>query len=649
MSGAVSAEAAPESRQWKSCSATFDGKVLEIGNAVLSSSWQVGAGVVTPADGALWKEAGLRPVEAEPAGEWQWTVTFSDRQDLPVESHALIADLTGQLGRKTAHYRFRVFENVAAVEWCRLATPGAEVPPDSVIAAFHTLPETKTGFTDVHLQDHTDRYGKNDNLVKVTNHALDGTAFQVAANIAHLGAGQRGLTFVKMAPLPHARAVKTDHDFSWDGKTLTWSGPGVNVVSGQGYPCAVVAYQDGRAGRIAALQDYYRCLRGYQPGRDGLLLSNTWGDHNRDAKIGEEFLKEEVRAGKALGVDVMEIDDGWQKGTTQNSATVTRSKAGVWSGFWRTDPEFWSAHPKRLPKGLKPVADAAKQRGLHLGLWYAPDSEDEFANWQRDADRILELHREHGADYFKLDSITMTTPQAEWNVHRLLDRVIAQSDGKIVVDLDVTAGVRPGYLGAVSCGTVFVENRYTDTKSYWPHQTLRNFWSLAEFVDPVRLRMEFLNNTLNVQKYQGDLAPAAYPPSYLFASVMFGSPLAWMEVSELPEAYAKELAALVAVWRDHRATIHGGHIIPIGAEPDGRQWTGFASIAPDRRSGYLLVLRETNDLPTWEMKLPLMDGRKIKVERLAGEGEATVTATGLSVSLPHSRQFILLRVEPVAN
>lgn len=628
--------AAGQSYEWKSCRASLQGQTFTIRNALVSRSLDL----------AAWASRSA----SSDTSTWTWSVAYESGRDLPVEADALVATLTAtEKSGKTVQYRFRVFDGVPAVEWRRIASPGTTVPGDAVIDRLVIAPNVPHRFTAVHLQDHTDRHGKKDNLVRTVRHSLDAKPFTAAANLAYLesDAGGEGRVLVKLAPLPHARASKIGHDFSWDGKTLTWHGPGVNPVSGQGYPCAIVTYSGGRAGRIAALQDYYRCLRSYDPGRDGLMLSNTWGDRSRDAKIAEAFLVREVEAGKALGVDVMEVDDGWQKGTTQNSATVTRSKAGVWSGFWRTDPEFWTPHPKRLPNGLAPVAATAKKAGLHLGLWYAPDSENDFANWERDARRILSLHREHGVDYFKLDSITMTSPQAEWSVRRMLDRVIQESGGKIVIDLDVTAGVRPGYLGAVAAGTVFVENRYTDWGNYWPHQTLRNFWSLAEHVDPVRLRMEFLNNTRKTEKYKGKgkLAPVAYPPAYLFASVMFGSPLAWFEVSELPEDYAREVGALVKVWRKHRQAIQSGHIIPIGDEPDGQQWTGFASIARDRRSGYLLALRETNDREEWSVQVPLIGDANASVERLAGEGEVSLEKGRLSVRTPRPRSFVFIRLE----
>ena len=106
--------------------------------------------------------------------------------------------------------------------------------------------------------------------------------------------------------------------------------------------------------------------------------------------------------------------------------------------------------------------------------------------------------------------------------------VLRESAGRIVFDLDVTAQLRPGYFGMIGTGPLFVENRYTDWHKYWPHQTLRNLWQLAWWVDPCRLRMEFLNQSRNTEKYADDpLAPSRYAPDTLFATVFFANPLGW--------------------------------------------------------------------------------------------------------------------------
>ena len=637
------AEAPAESlsHHWKDCSFQFDGKHLEVGNSLIRRRWALGdslipESVVDLSSNTEWIGP-PKKTAAESATNGGWTLTHKTGASNTVEEPSLQIHL--QHKKSDREYLIRIFAETPAIEVEQLSAPqnGPESEVDSLTLS---RPQDLT-FTNVTLKDHTDSNPPDLALTKTCK--LD-AAFQTSGNIAYLenAKTRSGLLFIKLAPLPHARAQKLSHDFSWDGSALQWVGPGFNAISKRSYPCAVVCYSGGRAGRIAASQKYQRCLRRYVPGRDGQLLSNTWGDRSRDSKISEAFLIREITAGKKLGIDVMEIDDGWQRGTTQNSA-VARSKSGVWSGFWKADPKFWYPHEKRLPNGLGPVMAAARDNGLKTGLWYAPDSADDFANWERDADRILELFRTRGVSYFKLDSIVMTSEIAEKRVLMLMHKVIEESKGQVVIDLDVTAGVRPGYLGAVSVGTVFVENRYTDWKSYWPHKTLRNFWKLSEFIDPVRLRMEFLNNFRNANKYKGSpLAPSTYPPSYLFASVMFSSPLAWFEVSELPEKYSSDVAPLIKTWKQHRTAIHQGSIIPIGNAPDGKSWTGLCSIAPDRKSGYAVIFREVNEQQSAGFEIPLIQSiNPVKV--LHGDGKATFKNGNLQVTLPKPRSFIFVQ------
>ena len=66
--------------------------------------------------------------------------------------------------------------------------------------------------------------------------------------------------------------------------------------SGVGYKSVLLTYHGGRSGRIAALQQYQRQIRQYVPGRDGLLMSNTWGDRSYEAKLNEGFIRKEIDA-----------------------------------------------------------------------------------------------------------------------------------------------------------------------------------------------------------------------------------------------------------------------------------------------------------------------------------------------------------------
>jgi alpha-galactosidase len=195
-------------------------------------------------------------------------------------------------------------------------------------------------------------------------------------------------------------------------------------------------------------------------------------------------------------------------------------------------------------------------------------------------------------------------------------------------------------------GPVFIENRYTDWHNYWPHQTLRNLWKLSHYVDPVRLRMEFLNNTRNQGKYAGDrLAPAAYTPDTLFATVLFSSPLGWFESSNLPEPFIASAAKLVNLWKRERAQMFGGSLYPIGSAPDGVAWTGFASVARNRKSGYLLLFREANDDAEWTTTdLPPFDGTHFRVETLAGTGSAEFVNGRLRARIPSKLQYLWLKL-----
>ncbi len=493
------------------------------------------------------------------------------------------------------------------------------------------------------LQDQTDNHNEltfESEWLLMPNEAplkLAGNVFAIENPLS--GAG---LVFLKLAPLPHARPVRTACD-----AVVT---PGRRQVrfAGQGYPFVTLAYAGGEAGRIAALHGWQRQLRRYDPARDGLFLSNTWGDRSRDARINEAFVLQEVAAGARLGVDVVQVDDGWQKGRTANSAAAKGK--GAWNGYWAVDPAFWQPDPVRFPRGLGPVVAAARAHGMQFGLWFGPDSSNGMANWERDAGRLLELHRTDGIDTFKIDSVKATTTATEQNLRRFFDRVLEQSGGRVVFDLDVTAEVRPGYFGLPHVGPLFVENRYTDFHRYWPHQTLRNLWKLAHYVDPLRLRMELLNNRRQTQQYPDDpLAPARYRADTLFAITLCANPLGWFEVSNLPEDYVRELVPLVATWKRERAWWYAGTLLPIGAAPDGVAWTGFASVAADRRGGYLLLFRENSPRDAWRAELPLFAPGRYRLTPLAGEGEAAWQDGVLTARIPAPLRHLWLRVEPAGE
>ena len=524
-------------------------------------------------------------------------------------------------------------------------TPSTGVETDPTAAVAANARPAATGAWRVVQATLTDATDRQPELVRETEWLLGagsnsptlrlrGNAFAVE----HALDGS-GTVFLRRGPLPEMRALPSEWDLAVrpDG--------GVTLNDEGGYPWAQRVYTGGRWGRMAAAHALQRDLLPYDPRQDGLFLSNTWGDRARDAHLNTEFIVREVAAARTLGVDVVQIDDGWQKGITANSAAALDG-GGVWNGFWADDPQFWSVHPERFPGGLNAVAEQIRAEGMRLGLWFGPDSTDEAARWRQDADALLRLHRELGAEFFKVDALKITTGQSEENFRRFVAVVREESGGAIAFDFDITAERRFGYFGLE--GTLFVQNRYTDWGNYLPHQTLRAAWQLAQWVEPVRLRMEWLNGARHPEKYADDnpLAPARYRPDALFAITMFCAPLGFFEVQNLTPEFVAAARPLIARWKEHREAIYRGDILPVGDVPDGVAWTGFVSVATDRRSGYAVVFRELNTSTAWSVEVPFVDSEAgAAVEVLGGEGTAKLHAGRLSCEVPERLGYLWMRFE----
>ena len=230
------------------------------------------------------------------------------------------------------------------------------------------------------------------------------------------------------------------------------------------------------------------------------------------------------------------------------------------------------------------------------------------------------------------------------NFAKFLDTVKQATQGKVLFDLDLTAGTRGGYFMFRNAGNLFLENRYTDGGNYFPFHTLRNLWMLSQYFPPQLLQIAFLNKWRNESKYQaGDpFAPARYSFDYLFAITMMAEPLAWMEASGLPEE-AFATVPLIKKYQAIMADIHRGTIMPIGDMPDGTSWTGFQSVQDNH--GYLLVYREKNDIEKKIFDLYQVNGKALVFEKIyssSGASGCRITGNGKAeIMLPRQNSFAL--------
>ena len=96
-------------------------------------------------------------------------------------------------------------------------------------------------------------------------------------------------------------------------------------------------------------------------------MSNTWGDCNGFSKIHEDFILRKIDKAAEFGLNIVQIDDGWQFGSTANTKRRDENGMRVFAD------DFWLLNQDRFPHGMKYIADYAQNKGITLGLWFAPN------------------------------------------------------------------------------------------------------------------------------------------------------------------------------------------------------------------------------------------------------------------------------------
>lgn len=490
----------------------------------------------------------------------------------------------------------------------------------------------------------------NNNLVSVSD-IISYRKNPYRGNLLFLenGVDGSGIFFLKEAPCSSVQLAYGGADFFADFGEFTVTGAGVTGKDitpdtwTSTYSCVTGVFSGGELEALKALRSYQKNIRIHLAERDEMVMMNTWGDRSQDTKVNESFCLSELEKAARLGITHFQIDDGWQSGKSPNSALAKGSFRNIWD-----NPDYWTPDPVKYPDGLGPVVDKGRELGIEIGLWFNPSVQNDFSDWEKDAAAIVSLYREYGIKVFKIDGLSIPSKQAEVNLRRLFDRVLDETDGQVVFNLDATAGRRGGYHMLNEYGNIFLENRYTDWQNYYPYWTLRNLWQLSRYVPAERLQIEFLNGWRNSGKYGDDpFAPSRYTFGYLFAVTMAAQPLAWMEASNLPEE-AYSIRPLVEAYRAVQSDFHSGVILPVGEEPSGRSWTGFQSITGDD-SGYLIVYREDNERSSASVRTWLREGDRVTLDLVLGNGRSFRTKAGedgkIEFRLSGKNDFAMYRYE----
>lgn len=143
--------------------------------------------------------------------------------------------------------------------------------------------------------------------------------------------------------------IRMGHDFAHSPYTL----PGGASIA---LPGAILAYS--HSGAAHASRCLHRYLRRHvlphgQETRRSLL--NSWEGVHFD--VHESTLRDMMKRTAELGVELFVLDDGWFGKRDDDTASL---------GDWEPDPA-------KLPSGLQPLCDFARENGIDFGLWMEPE------------------------------------------------------------------------------------------------------------------------------------------------------------------------------------------------------------------------------------------------------------------------------------
>ena len=330
--------------------------------------------------------------------------------------------------------------------------------------------------------------------------------------------------------------------------------------------------------RQTAFKTFERFRFPVDPARDSSLQANTWGngdcgEASRRAAAEASVLRElEICA--ELGIDTLQIDDGWQ---------VPPGHAS-----WQPGEGGWQPHPAGYPQGWSRVRRRAAELGVNLGLWAAA---------QHITLRELQASREAGGfRQYKLDYAHLKSRR---DIDELMGKVrafISWSGHRVRVNWDVTENApRCGYFFGREYGSLYLENRkpaYPPGVVYRPHTVLRDLWQAARYLDLRQIQGTIQNVDL-VDRARSDAH--LHSQAYAVAIALMSLPLFFLETKLYSAAAKAQIKPLLNAYRQHREALSRGLVYPIGSQPNNHSWTGFQCRCAGERRGYLLVFRELHN------------------------------------------------------
>ncbi len=397
-----------------------------------------------------------------------------------------------------------------------------------------------------------------------------------------------------------------------------------------------ILFEGGQDEMELAIKEFDRFRFPIDESRDVYIQANTWGsDRGRKASVEENVLVE-LESQKDLGIDIQQIDDGWQAVSIRMSDAQKEKDGDVGNADWHVRKDWY-------PDGWKNVVAKSEETGVQLGLWGAaqPITLDAL-KWNYD---------QGGFITYKLDFADLGTHQ---KMDELIGKVrdfIKYTNHRVRVNWDLTENApRYGYFWAKEYGCVYLENRkpkVPENAIYVPSLVLRDIWQLSKYTNVNRFQTS-IQNINRVDKSRSDAYLHNHP--YSVAIGLVGTPLFFQETQFYSKSAKDEIRPVLAKYKEHRNEMFRQYVFPVGDEPNNASWTGFQWIDVNRRSGYLMIFRELNN-PETEMSIALrfLKNKKIEITNLM-DGKSSELMVGdegkytLTIDNPADYRFLKYRI-----
>ncbi|QGY43670.1 hypothetical protein GM418_08370 [Maribellus comscasis] len=444
------------------------------------------------------------------------------------------------------------------------------------------------------------------------------------ANVIMLSNGENWLSFVKESHKCVNRQGVNTGGFKLQAGKLEVTGTGLDSLhlTTDYQPCwatwSIVNKGNSTDAKLAIKQfDRKRYI--IDPERDVYIMSNTWGSSSSGANSRyasrEENILKELKVSNELGLDILQIDDGWQ-GIQYNKWEPVKTAIYKISDSDAVLPE--NTEYEVYPEGWENVREAAKDAGIKLGLWAA---------WTIPYEDLVQNYEMGNFKSFKLDFAKLNDYKTLSDFESRVRNFVLATDHKVRVNWDVTENApRIGYYFGREYGNIYLENRkpvFPPNVVYQPWLVLRDAWHVAKYTNLNKFQVTYQN----IDMIPHELSDAyKYTHDYTLAITLMGSPIFFQEIHLLTDEAKSALKPLLETYKNVRDEMYQGYVFAIGDEPSNASWTGFQNYQPETQTGYLTLFREINcPNSSYNFHLNFMEGKNVQFKDLITGREFDIT------------------------